>query len=359
MKIEKLTILAVVGLVAAFMAFSGGQAQAAHCDATVTAPASIQAAIDANPGDVVCLDDSGGVFSQSVIFGPEDSGITLSAEDGDTPVLDGTGTADSGTTLLVDAIRLLDGVSGVTINGLEIRDYTSVSCCGQGNAIQAWAANTSNITVRNNYMHDNSWSAILVGSEGAETHSGWAVHHNILKDNATLFFSAQLELTNCNGCSIHHNTIDGGVIGILVQARNTVPDSGLVPIQGVSVKRNKVGEIGKPDIGVYLLSLASGPLDPFPPIVGAQSKLQAVSVGSNNIESDGLGVLVWGFLGGEAINPALVRNDFFCDGATGIWLVDQITNAKVVNNDFVGASCTPLVDGGDETKNPLVPANPS
>ena len=76
------TLLTLVGF-SATPAFAGG------CDATVTAPASIQAAIDANPGGVVCLTDSGGEFAQQVVFGPEDSGITLTAEPGATPALNG------------------------------------------------------------------------------------------------------------------------------------------------------------------------------------------------------------------------------------------------------------------------------
>src|SRR3990172_4169574 len=114
-------LLAVLSLVAALLALSPGQAVASHCTFTVTAPSSIQAAIDAAiSGDVVCLDESGGAFSQSVVFGPEDSGITLSAEDGDTPVMDGGSAA-------LDAIWLLDGVSDVIIERLTIRNYGSGS----------------------------------------------------------------------------------------------------------------------------------------------------------------------------------------------------------------------------------------
>jgi hypothetical protein len=341
--------------VAAFMAIGVGQAQAAHCTITLTNASSIQAAIDAASfGDVVCLDNSGGVFAQTVVFGPEDSGITLSAAHSASPELDGTSTG------FPEAIRFLDGVTDVTIENLDIHDYTGVSCCGVGNAIQAWAVNTSTITIRNNYMHDNNYSAILVGSEGTQNHSGWAVHGNTATDNATSFFSAQIELTNCNGCSIHRNVVDGGAIGILVQARNTVPDSGLIEIKGVSVKRNQVGDTAAPGIGVYLLALASQPVPPFDPIDAAQSELHSVSVGSNTITSP-LGAHVLGFLDGDIINPALVRNDFVCSGGTGIWLreiVGEVINAKVVNNDF-DASCTTLTDEGDETKFPPVPDNPS
>ncbi len=335
----------LVGLVVAVgLALTAGLARAGDCTVTVTAPASIQAAVDAAGfGDVVCLS---GTFNQSVVFGPEDSGITLTAAPGAAPVLDGTGLA------AVEAIRLLDGVSDVTIEGLEIQNYTSDTCCGQGNAIQAWGVNTSNIVVRRNNMHDNNYSAILVGSEGAQMHTGWAVHGNIATNNATGFFSAQIELTNCSGCSIHRNNVTGGIIGILVQGRNTIPDSGLVETQGVSVKNNVVDS----DIGVYILGLASGPLDPFPPIVGAQADLLDVTLVGNQITSGAS--WVYGYLGGQIINPALVRNDFNCNSGYGIGLFGNTFNAKVVNNDF--ANCAPdLIDGGYETKHPPVPDNPS
>ncbi|MCH7710416.1 MAG: hypothetical protein IH903_02135 [Proteobacteria bacterium] len=368
-----LTLTAAAAFAVAF-GFAG-TAQAAHCTTTVTAPASIQTAIDAaNSGEVVCLDDSG-VFSQTVVFGPEDSGITLSAADGDSPIMDGT-TLFGPTT--VDAITLEDGVSDVTIKGLEIRDYLGD---GGGNdrssAIQAWAVNTSNIAVKNNDLHDNFWNGILVGSEGAQTHTGWAVHRNTVEFNGFV----QIELTNCNSCSIHRNTIDArgtfGQMGIVVQARNTVPDSGLVTIEGVSVKNNTVDTDRR---GVFLLALASGPLSPFPPIIGAQSVLEGVSVVGNTITVIGDGVfvfdssanevavLVWGFAAGTVIDANIVRNDFICietapDDIPGIWLRDvatmQVIRGKNVNNDFVGCTTELLDDGGVDTKDPPVPDNPS
>ncbi len=354
---RKFATLTAAAAAVGLFGVTSGTANASHCTVglglPVTAPASIQAAVDAAVfGDVVCLDDSGGDFAQTVVFGSEDSGITLSPDDGDTPGLDGSATA------FAEAIRLLDGVTDVTIEGLNIHHYTGAFCCGVGNAVQAWAVNTSNITIQNNNMHDNNYSAILVGSEGAQTHSGWRVHRNIVKDNATSFFSAQIELTNCNGCSIHRNTVDGGAIGILVQGRNTVSGSGLVEIKGVSVKRNTV--IGSPSFGVFILALASDPTPPFDPILAAQTELRDVSLGGNSITS-GLGAVVWGLEDGDVINPALVRNEFLCSaGGIGIFLVDQIDNAKVVNNDINNGTATcGFVDGGDETKFPPVPDNPS
>ncbi len=60
---------------------------AAHCTTTITAASSIQTAVDGDPGGVVCLDDSG-VYAQQVVFDAADSGTTLTAVHGDSPILD-------------------------------------------------------------------------------------------------------------------------------------------------------------------------------------------------------------------------------------------------------------------------------
>jgi parallel beta-helix repeat protein len=229
MKIKKLTILAVAAGVAALIAVSPGQALAGHCDVIVTATASIQTAIDgASSGDVVCLDDSGGVFGQTVVFGPAASGITLSADDGDTPILDGA------STILVNGIELDDGVSDVTIEDLEIRNYTgSVRASG----ISTWDVDTFDITVRRNYIHDNTWNGILVGSEGAFMHKRWQVEHNIVTDHTFI----GIELTNCDKCKIKGNFVrNHGAAGIVVQARNSI-GTGVSPVvDHVVVEENDV-----------------------------------------------------------------------------------------------------------------------
>ncbi len=362
----------VIGLLSLLLPHLGGSAaQASVCTITVSAPASIQSAVDAaDPGDVVCL---AGTFKQSVVFGPEDSGITLTVSEGASAILDGTGPADTDTTLLYDAIRLLDGVTNVKIEGLEIHHYTSGTCCGQGNAIQAWGVTTSSISVLRNNMHDNSWNGVLVGSEGAQVHTGWAVHQNSTVNNGFM----QIELTNCSSCSIHNNAIStpsaaspvtslyGG--GLLVQARNTVPDSGLVMIQSVSVKNNQItsnrpyGTFGYP--GAYLLGLASGPLPPFGGIGGAQASLVDVSLAGNQITSLAGGAVVRGYPDAspgpaQVIDAALVNNTFTCTSGYGIRLVSaNVVNTKVVRNSFA-SSCSPaLTDLGDGTKvpPPMVP----
>lgn len=352
----------IFGLVAALMMVAvlvvltmarGEQAQAVTCTTTVTAPDSIQTAVDAaSPGNVVCL--STGTYSQSVVFGSEDSGITLSAADGASPVLDGTGPADSGTTLLVDAIQLLDGVSNVTIDGLEIRDYDSGIGNGQGNAIVAWDVSTSNVTIRDNVMHDFSWNAVLVGSEGGFVHDNWMVKNNTVTDAAYV----GIELTNCENCTIMKNDVDPSLIGIVVQARNTVGGSGLVTIDGVSVLHNTVDSATY--AGIYVLSFTGHPTN-FSPITGASSLLSSVNIKMNTVTGSGsVGIKFWAYNNAAtAINGRITHNVIECQATAGIQVLESgagqtgtAENVKVVNN-MVGSGCSPAyTDQGDDTKLP-------
>lgn len=326
-----------------------------HCTTTVTAPASIQAAVNAaSSGDVICLS---GTFSQSLTIPASKSRITLTSASN--AVLDGTGPADAGTTLDANfAIQLLDGVSGVTIENLEIRDYPG----SRGSAIQAWDVSTSGITVRNNSLRDNNWNGILVGSEGGFIHTNWMVKDNTVTNNGFV----GIELTNCEHCAIVGNDVtaapSGGVTGfnwgILVQARNTVSGSGNVTVNGVRVFNNDVTG-ASPGIGIDALALASDPTPPFDPILVASSTLSSVMVKSNRLTGNDLSVVVRGFIDGTAFNNRVVQNDITCaSGGTGVLVLNQsggtAKNTKVVNNSF--SSClTNVSDGGDATKVPPAP----
>ncbi len=151
---------------------------------------------------------------------------------------------------------------------------------------------TSSITVRGNELKDNFWNGLLVFSAGAFVHDSWTVTGNTVADNGFV----GIELTNAENSEITDNTLDdNGFAGIVVQARNTIPDSGERGIESLLVARNTVS--GSPR-GIYLLALASGPLDPFPPIVGAQSRLSVVNVHDNTVSEATDGILVIGFEGG-------------------------------------------------------------
>lgn len=298
-----------------------------NASVTVTAPASIQAAIDANPGAVIYLS---GVFSQSVTLDSADSGITLTSAD--SAVLDGTGPADAGTTLDPNfAIRLLDGVSDVTIENLEIRDYGG----WRGSAISAWDVSTSNITVINNYIHDNNWNGILVGSEGGYVHDNWMVKNNQVENNGF----AGIELTNSENSTIMRNDVDGGWFGIVVQARNTISGSGLVAIDGVHILHNTID--GATYYGIYILSFTGHPTA-FTPITGASSLLTSVNVKHNTITNSGsvASILFWAYNDAATAKNGRIMKNEITPPTSGIWILERgssgeegtVENVKVVNN---------------------------
>ena len=280
---KKLLILTTIAVLATSLMLVVIPVYAAHCTTTVTAPASIQDAVDgASSGDVVCLS---GTFSQSVRIGPEDSGITLSEAHAATAILDGTGPASctAGFTICTFnedwGILLEDGVSEITIENLEIRDYDDGGGGGgQGNAIQAFAEiSTSDITVRNNNLHDNQWNGVLVGSEGTTSHEKWSVYHNDVADNGFI----GIELTNCNKCKITNNDVDGsGFADILVQARNTIANSGLITIKDVKVKDNTVGSSPR---GIEAITFTGLTGSPFTSVAGASATLEKVTIKGNTV----------------------------------------------------------------------------
>ena len=202
---KKLTIRAVVALLAALMALGGGQALAASCKVTVTAPDSIQAAIDANPKKTVCLDDSGGVFSQSVVFsgtdgGGDDSGITLRAAPGAVPVLDGTIGS------LVDAITLKDGVSKVTIRDLEIRNYSNQAIRGDGTI----AVPLSKIRLQDLDIHDINFHAIdILHTDGLRIK-----HVTVRVAPGANFFAEAIRLQSVDSVKVDKVHVIGGFVGV-------------------------------------------------------------------------------------------------------------------------------------------------
>jgi hypothetical protein len=338
------------------------------CTIAVEAPASIQAAVNgAAAGDVICLK---GVFSESVTLNK--SYLTIRSAPGETAVLDGTALG-----INHDAFTLSEGVSNITIEGLEIRNYGRGSaCCGWGNAVQAWDVNTSYITIRNNYMHGNNWNGILAGSEGGTMHTGWAVHGNRAEDNGF----AQIELTNCSGCSIHRNTVVGNTtwvtddfpvptaIGILVQARNMGGSASPVLAQGVSVQGNNIsgcgvgGGLAWYDICVYVLAAAYDPGSaPTPASLKAVSVVQNTITGLRGVVVRGYTVndygIVPGGTAGLAINTAVVGNTISCSGGSdayrsiGVRVMSNSINTKVVNNAIT--SCmTNIENAGEDTRIP-------
>lgn len=344
-----LTLTAIVALVAAFgMTLSASPALAAgHCNVTVTAPASIQVAVNgASSGDVVCLS---GTFESVPTVTISTSGITLTSAS--TAVLNG---GDG------PAFRLADGLSDVTIEDLEIRNRTG----SRGGGIEAWDRTTSNITVRYNHLHNNSYNGVLVGSEGGYVHSNWMVKNNTVNNHGF----AGIELTNCEDCTILDNNIDGALLGIVVQARSTSTTgvgSHNVTINGVHVLHNVVNDSGW--FGIYVLSFTGHPWL-FTPITGASTLLSSVSISNNTFTDSGVaGIRFWAYNdAATAKNGRIMHNDIDCPTETpGIQIMESgagqtgtVKNVKVVNNSF-DTDCNPqVIDQGDATKLPPGPFLP-
>lgn len=114
---------AVLAILVALMALQVWEVRAYQCNYTVAAPESIQDAVDAaGVGEVVCLDDIGGAFAQSVVFsGEDDSFTTLTAAPGAYPLLDGTSQGGTDTGITIDA-----AAHEMIISALEIVNFGRV-----------------------------------------------------------------------------------------------------------------------------------------------------------------------------------------------------------------------------------------
>ena len=294
---------------------------------------SIQAAVDsASWGDTIILND--GTFNDYATVTVGTSGITIKAANPGQAILHG---GDG------PAFRLADGLSDVAFEGLVIQNRTG----WRGGGIEAWDRTTSNINVRNNQFLNNTYNGILVGSEGGYIHTNWTVRSNVVTGNGF----AGIELTNVQDSEIRGNTVAGGTVGILVQARNTVADSGMVTVSGVRVMGNTVS--GAVWTGVYILAMASGPTEPFDPIGGAWATLEGVMFQGNSVDQSdaGWGAWVYGYLEGYIDNARVIRNTFTSDDGPGVGIFGNATNTKVVNNTFI--DCAPEVaDYGEDTKLP-------
>ncbi len=264
---------------------------ASLCDVTIAANTSIQTTINAAiSGDHVCLvDDNGDFQDQEVVFESEHSGITLRAANGnEIPVLDGSGLSASGSHFAISFDSDDDAlVEDVEIRGLTIQNYAgSGDGSDRSSAIQAFGTTpTESIRIRESTMTGFVWNGVLVGSEGDVIHKAWMVHSNTVSDVGFI----GIELTNCTSCSILHNDVvtdspSAGRSGILIQVRNTIPESGEVHINGVNVLHNTVDSAGATGIEVLVFA---GNISTFQPIAGATSLLTTMVVNNNTLIDNG------------------------------------------------------------------------
>ncbi len=196
---------------------------------------------------ITAVDVGGTVNVAAGIYNEHDitinKSLTLTGDPGDAqpgpganaPVVDGQNLWKYG-------FKLANGVSNVTIQGFDIRNYVG-TLTGDGDAIMAWVASTSHVTVNDNYMHNLTWNGVLVGNDGAiGDHSYWTIARNRLTDFGPSAFDTSgygLELTNTSHGVIEDNIIDAGTgshfpgTGILITMRRP---SG----QDILIQRNSV-----------------------------------------------------------------------------------------------------------------------
>lgn len=326
---RKITILAifvlVVGLTMGLLAQSPGPAEAATtivvnddsagsgsepapCNVApdfTTVQGGVDEATDA-AGDTVLI--CPGEYSEEVTITIDD--LTLTGLPG--AILDGTSLAGAGSRF---GITIDSGVDDVIIEGLEIRDFLgSGGSSDRSSAIVAANGNTSNITIKDNNLHDNFWNGLLVFSNGVPTnHTNWTVEENTATDNGEI----GIELTNCSGCVAKENEVSGsGRAGIVIQARNTVSSNPGVTVSNVLVEENEV--FGSGAEGIFVLALGSGPLSPFPPISNGGAVLNVV-VKENEVDNAGVtGIRVLGFGNGTVTASQVLENEVEDSGTWGI-----------------------------------------
>ena len=199
---------------------------ASGCDYT-TIQAAITAAV---AGDTINV--AAGTYGGQIIV---NKSVTLLGDPGDAspgpglnaPIIDGGSAIGS-------AFFIANGVSNVTIQGFEMRNFINGSGFGEGNGVSAWEASTSNIAIQDNYFHNLGYNGVLVGNDGAlGDHTNWTIKGNILETFAAYGF----ELTNTSNSSIegnviHLDAVSDPVTGIMVDARRNET--------GITIKNNQI-----------------------------------------------------------------------------------------------------------------------
>ena len=156
------------------------------------------------------------------------------------------------------------------------------------------------------------------------------------------------------------NDVGGSILGIVVQARNTIDGSGEVAIDGVRVLHNTVDSSV---IGIYVLSFTGITDFPFSPITEASTLLTSVSISHNTLDNTFSQIRFWAFNdAATAENGRIIKNVLDCDSSKGIEVLESgvgqtgtTKNVKVVKNNFDGCSPDVTTSTGAEVKIPPGP----
>ena len=316
------------------------------CGDTANPCNTIQAGIDnASAGDTVSV--AAGTYAEIVNI---DKGLTLSGDPGDAaagpgasaPVLDGNGAVDS-------AITIAGGVSNVTIEGFEIRNYANNNISGGiGSGVLAWSSTPiTDVTVRDNAFGSLGWSGVLVGNEGQALHSDWTVTRNTVTD----WSCHALELTNTKDSTVTSNvltatTITGGAaatgcgsdgspdVGILIQSQQHGAGAGGTG-RNVTVDDNTIS--GAADhIGIYLLAWDS--------TNAKTSGLSDITVRDNRVSGAARGVFVFPTGANADIHDVGISENTLDGNADGVQFLTlnggALASVTVAKNRIVNSTGT-------------------
>jgi len=250
---KKLTHLRYVWLLVGIVLLGAVSAWAAdlYVDPAGTGGAytTIQAAIfAATGGDTIHV--AAGTYSESNIT--INKSLTILGDPGDSapgpaagaPIIDGGGA-------MVDAFRITNGVSNVTIRGFEIRNLQGTgNINGNGIGVRAWVASTSNVTVSDNWFHDVGYGVMAANGWGTATgtHTNWTVSRNVVEK----FSDIGLELTDASNSSVQDNVIHMTAAGAK-PAQIGIFSSALISQSNLTISGNSIdgAQSAYPVIYVY------------------------------------------------------------------------------------------------------------
>ncbi|MGM0591181.1 MAG: right-handed parallel beta-helix repeat-containing protein [Halobacteriota archaeon] len=198
---------------------------------------SLGAAVKAaEPGDTVEV--APGTYTEKVTV---TKSITVTGDRGDSspgpgpnaPVFDGEDRYSN-------AFDIAEGVSDVTIEGLEIRNYTRAAVAAGNNG-------TDGVLIRDVHAHDLGWTAIAASNRGQGRHSDWTVTNNVVEE----FDTFGVRLANTRDSRVTENVIRGSVVdpetgekasdAVLVEAKsNSTHAPATLTVDSVTVRDNTV-----------------------------------------------------------------------------------------------------------------------
>ncbi|MFM7150072.1 MAG: choice-of-anchor Q domain-containing protein, partial [Gemmataceae bacterium] len=188
---------------------------------------SIQYALDhaaTHPGDKVLV--RSGVYREKITFshgGTAKGGfITLAANPGENPVIDGTGLPPREDTRFGDNLVLIHNVSYVTLQGFEIANASGLTDANDGSGVRVEGYGT-HIRIIKNTIHD------IHGSGGA---MGITIYGTSLTQPLSTVIISGNQVYRCDPGASEALTLNGNVIGFRV-INNTVHDVGNIGIDMV------------------------------------------------------------------------------------------------------------------------------